>query len=64
MGMFVVTLLAVILGLLVGFVLFELATILLTGHAAEASVVRILFRLAFVCGGIALIVAILRRGSR
>ncbi len=52
-----------IVGLFVGFALFELAAILLSGHAAEAGVGRILIRLAFVCGGIALIVAILRRGS-
>jgi hypothetical protein len=44
-------------------VLFELTAILLSGHAADAGVGRILIRLAFVCGGIALIVAILRRGS-
>jgi len=54
----------VVVGLFVGFVLFELAAILLSGHAAEAGVGRILVRLAFVCGGIALIVAILGRGSR
>jgi hypothetical protein len=60
----VVTLLTVIGGLCVGFVLFELAAILMSGHAAEAGVGRILIRLAFVCGGIALIVAILRRRSR
>ena len=60
----VVTLLTVIGGLFVGFVLFELAAILMSGHAAEAGVGRILIRLAFVCGGIALIVAILRRRSR
>ena len=60
----VVSLLAVLMGLFVGFVLFELAAILLSGHAAEAGVERILVRLALVCGGIALIVAMLRRGSR
>jgi hypothetical protein len=64
MRTFVVTLLAVILGLFVVFVLFELAAILLAGHAAEAGVGRLLIRLAFLCGGIALIVAKLRRGSR
>ena len=61
---FVVSLLTVLMGLFVGFVLFELAAILLSGHAAEAGVERILFRLALVCGGIALIAAILRRVSR
>ncbi len=60
----VVSLLIVLMGLFVGFVLFELAAILLSGHAAEAGVERILVRLALVCGGIALIVAMLRRGSR
>jgi hypothetical protein len=45
-------------------VLFELAALLLSGHAAEAGVERILVRLAFVCGGITLIVAMLRRESR
>ena len=64
MKTFVVASLTVIVGLFVGFVLFELAAILLSGHAAEAGVGRILIRLAFVCGGIALIVAILRRRSR
>ena len=64
MRMFAVTSLTVIVGLFVSFVLFELAAILLSGHAAEAGVGRILTRLAFVCGGIALIVAMLRRGSR
>ena len=64
MRMFAVALLTVIVGLFVGFVLFELAAILLSGHAAEAGVGRILIRLAFVCGGIALIVAMLRRGSK
>jgi hypothetical protein len=59
MRTFVVT-----LALFVGFVLFALAAILLSGHAAKPSVGRILLRLAFVCGGIALIVAILRCGSR
>ena len=60
----VVALLTVLMGLVVGFVLFELAVILLSGHAAEADVGRILVRLAFVWGGIAIIVAILRRESR
>lgn len=60
----IVTLLTAILGLFVGFVLFELAAILLSGHIAEAGVGRILIRLAFVCGGIALLVAVLRRRSR
>ena len=64
MRMLAVALLTVIVGLFVGFVLFELAAILLSGHAAEAGVGRILIRLAFVCGGIALIVTVLRRGSR
>ena len=57
-------LLTVLMGLVVGFVLFELAVILLSGHAAEAGVGRILVRLALVWGGIAIIVAILRRESR
>jgi hypothetical protein len=52
------------MGLVVGFVLFEPAVILLSGHAAEAGVGRILVRLALVWGGIAIIVAILRRESR
>ncbi len=60
----VVSLLIVLMGLFVGFVLFELAAILLFGQAAEADVERILVRLALVCGGIALIVAMLRRGFR
>ena len=60
----VVSLLAVLTGLFVCFVLFDIAAILLSGHAAEAGVERILVRLALVCGGIALIVAVLRRGSR
>ena len=64
MRTFVATLLTVLVGLFVGFVLFELAAILLSGHAAEAGVGRILIRLALACGGIALIVAILRRGTR
>ena len=64
MRMFAVTSLTVIVGLFVSFVLFELAAILLSGHAAEAGVGRLLIRLAFVCGGIALIAAMLRRGSR
>ena len=64
MRTFGVSLLAVLVGLFVGFVLFDLAAILLFGHAAEAGVERILVRLALVCGGIALIVAVLRRGSR
>jgi TRAP-type C4-dicarboxylate transport system permease small subunit len=60
----IVTLLTAILGLFVGYVLFELAAILLSGHIAEAGVGRILIRLAFVCGGIALIVCVLRHGPR
>ena len=60
----VVSLFAVLMGLFVGFVLFELAAILLSGHAAEAGLERILVRLALVCGGTALIVAVLRRVSR
>jgi hypothetical protein len=60
----VVALLTVLMGLVVGFVLFELAVILLSGHAAEAGVGRILVRLALVWGGIAIIVVILRRESR
>jgi hypothetical protein len=62
--MFAVASLTVTVGLFVGFVLFELAAILLSGHAAEAGVEPILVRLAFVCSGIALIVAMLQRGSR
>ena len=58
------TSLTVIVELFVSFVLVELAAILLSRYAAEAGVGRILIRLAFVCGGIALIVAMLRRGSR
>lgn len=57
-------LVSVLMGLLVGFLMFELAAILLSGHAAEAGVERILIRLALVCGGIALIAVVLRRGSR
>lgn len=64
MKMCAVTSLSVIVGLVVGFVLLDLVAILISGHAVEAGVGRILIRLAFVCGGIALIVAILRRGSR
>jgi hypothetical protein len=64
MRTFVVTLLTVLVGLFVGFVLFELAAIVLSGHTAEAGVGRILIRFALACGGIALIVAILRRGTR
>lgn len=60
----VVALLTVLMGLVVGFVLFEPAVILLSGHAAEAGVGRILVRLALVWGGIAIIVAIWRRESR
>ena len=61
---FVLYLLTVLMGLFVGFVLFELAAILLSGHATEAGVERILVRLALACGGIALIVAVLRHGTR
>jgi TRAP-type C4-dicarboxylate transport system permease small subunit len=57
-----VSLLTVLVGLLVGFLMFDLAAILLSGHAAEAGVERILIRLALVCGGIALIAVVLRRG--
>ena len=64
MRMFAVTSLTVIVELFVSFVLVELAAILRSRYAAEAGVGRILIRLAVVCGGIALIVAILRRGSR
>ncbi len=59
----VMAVLAVIVGLFVGFVLFDLAAILLSGHASEAGIGRLLIRLTLVCGGIALIMAILRRGS-
>jgi hypothetical protein len=54
----------VLVGLFVGFVLFDLAAILLSGHVAEAGVERILIRFALVSGGIALTVAMLRRESR
>jgi TRAP-type C4-dicarboxylate transport system permease small subunit len=57
-----VSLLTVLVGLLVGFLMFDLAAILLSGHAAEAGVERILIRLALVCGGIALLAVVLRRG--
>jgi TRAP-type C4-dicarboxylate transport system permease small subunit len=57
-----VSLLTVLMGLLVGFLMFDLAAILLSGHAAEAGVERILIRLALVCGGIALLAVVLRRG--
>ena len=57
-----VFLLTVLVGLLVGFLMFDLAAILLSGHAAEAGVERILIRLALVCGSIALIAVVLRRG--
>ena len=63
----VVSLLTVLMKLLVGFLVFELAALLLSGRAAVAGVERILIRLVLVCGGIALIVLIavvLRRGSR
>ena len=59
-----VSLLTVLMGLLVGFLMFDLAAILLSGHAAEAGVEWILIRLALVCGGIVLIAVVLRRGSR
>ena len=55
-------LLTVLVGLLVGFLMFDLAAILLSGHAAEAGVERILIRLALVCGSIALIAVVLQRG--
>ena len=58
----VVSLLTVLMGLLVGFLMFDLAAILLSGHAAEAGVERIFIRLALVCGGIALIAVVLQRG--
>ena len=61
---FVVSLLTVLMGIFVGFLLVEFAAILLSGHAAEAGVERILIRLALVCGGIALITVMLRCGSR
>jgi hypothetical protein len=64
MRTFGVSLLAMLVGLFVGFVLFDLAAILLSGHAAEAGVERILMRLTLVSGGIALIAVVLRRGSR
>ena len=64
MTLLIMTLLIMSLGLPVGFVLFELAVIFLSGNAAEAGAGRILIRLAFVCGGILLIVAVLRRGSK
>ena len=62
MKAFAMTLLTVILGLFVGFVLLELAAILLSGSVAEAGIARILIRLAIVCGGgIALIAGVLIR---
>jgi hypothetical protein len=64
MKTFVVTLLTAIVGLFIGFVLFELFTILLSGNAAEAGAGRILIRFAVVCGAIALIVVGLRRRLR
>ena len=64
MRTFFITLLTVLMGLVVGFGLFELAAILLSGNAAEAGVGRIFIRFAFVWGGITLMVAILRRGSK
>ena len=64
MRTFVATLLTVLVGLFVGFVLFEVAAIVLSGHAAEAGAGRVLTRFALACGGIALIVAILRYGTR
>ena len=63
----VVSLRTVPMKLLVGFLVFEFAALLLSGRAAVAGVERILIRLVLVCGGIALIVLIavvLRRGSR
>jgi hypothetical protein len=63
MRIFVVALPALMGGSLVGFVLLDLVGILLSGHAAEAGIGRILVRLTLVCGGIALVVAILRRWS-
>ena len=60
----VVALLTVLMGLVVGFVLFDLAAILLPGHVAEASVERIFIRFALVSGGIALTAAMLWRESR
>ncbi len=60
----VMAVVAVIVGLFVGFVLFELAAILLSGNAAEAGVGRIFIRFALVCGGITLMVVVLRRGSK
>ena len=53
-----------LVGLFVGFVLFDLAAILLPGHAAEAGVERIFIRFALVSGGIALTAAMLWRESR
>jgi len=58
-----VSLLAVLVGLFVEFVLFDLAAILLSGHTAEAGVERILIRLALVSGGVTLIAIVLQRGS-
>jgi hypothetical protein len=63
MRTFGVSLLGVLVGIFVGFVLFDLAVILLSGHAAEAGVERILIRLALVSGGITLIAIVLQRGS-
>jgi len=61
MRTFVVALPALMGGSLVGFVLLDLVGILLSGHAAEVGIGRILVRLTLVCVGIALVVAILRR---
>jgi hypothetical protein len=63
MRTFGVSLLGVLVGIFVGFVLFDLAAILLSGHAAEAGVERILIRLALVSGGVTLIAIVLQRGS-
>jgi hypothetical protein len=61
MRTFVVNLLTVIVGLFVGFVLFELVAILLSGHPTEAGVEKILIRLAFVCDGVALVAGVVIR---
>ena len=63
MRTFGVSLLGVLVGIFVGCVLFDLAAILLSGHAAEAGVERILIRLALVSGGVTLIAIVLQRGS-
>ena len=56
-------LLPVTVGLFAAFVLLELVAILLSEHAGEAGVGRILIRIRLVCAGLALIVATPRRAK-